>query len=319
MHEYKKNSPVITWENITPPYYDYDYFKHYKLFSFQYKSITFNMINAWWLIEAAALAYAEKNIAALFLKNAGFKNVRYFSGKSSQCYVIHNDQYIIIAFNGIDRNIHNDPTKFTDIIAKINSNYNMQLVDSGRVGKVHRGFKDGLDEIWEYLQNYLNQIHQNIRTVWITGHSTGAALATLAADRYGNVQGLYTFGSPMVGDQEFKNNFLINTYRFVYNNDIISRIPNPGIYHHVGELKQIKHNGLVCEKNRDGSEIHNQTSIGFLDKIKYKVWKQIPDCLKDHVPTLYAIHIWNNLLEQENTIKTGVVHEQIHHSHHIFG
>ncbi|MCA9453043.1 MAG: hypothetical protein KC584_10520, partial [Nitrospira sp.] len=61
------------------------------------------------------------------------------------------------------------------------------------------------------------------RTFWFTGHSLGAALATLAADRYGDVQGLYTFGSPLVGDEGFARDFYVSGYRFVNNNDVVAR------------------------------------------------------------------------------------------------
>ena len=68
----------------------------------------------------------------------------------------------------------------------------------------------------------------------MTGNSLGAALATLAADRYGNVQGVYTFGSPKVGNDVFKEKFIVKTYSIVNNKDIVTRVPPPGIYKHVG-------------------------------------------------------------------------------------
>jgi len=38
---------------------------------------------------------------------------------------------------------------------------------------------------------------------WFHRHSLGAALATLAARRFGHAHGLYTYGSPKVGDAAF--------------------------------------------------------------------------------------------------------------------
>ena len=77
-------------------------------------------------------------------------------------------------------------------------------------GNVHRGFKAALLEVWTDLENYVSNLQKDNLKIWITGHSLGAALATLAADRYGNVQGLYTYGSPRVGDQDFKKDLFDN-------------------------------------------------------------------------------------------------------------
>ena len=74
--------------------------------------------------------------------------------------------------------------------------------------------------------------------VWVTGHSLGAALATLATIRLTNdgipVNGLYTYGCPRVGEVKFRSLFEENVtaraYRLVNNNDIVARIPIPGFF-----------------------------------------------------------------------------------------
>lgn len=135
----------------------------------------------------------------------------------------------------------------------------------------------------------------------MTGHSQGAALATLAADRYGNVQGVYTFGSPRVGDIEFKADFFINTYRFVNNNDLVSRLPLAPIYYHVGELRYIDSNGLIHDNSsrweRWADEIQGQFRNLFnsFGQLRDGFSQIIPDQIRDHDPRLYAIHIWNNI------------------------
>ncbi len=83
------------------------------------------------------------------------------------------------------------------------------------------------------------------RTLWITGHSLGGALARLSA-AYARqagvpVQGIYTFGSPRMGDRGFKQEYTQNglaekTYRMINNHDPVPRVPPPILYMHVGAL-----------------------------------------------------------------------------------
>ena len=177
----------------------------------------------------------------------------------------------------------------------------IRLKFSGQGGKVHNGFKKALDEVWKDLVAYIHSIHTPDRTLWVTGHSLGAALATLAADRYGNVQGLYTYGSPRVGDKDFAADFFVNAYRFVNNNDIVTRVPPEGLYQHVGELKYIDSSGEIHDNARRWSlkadEIGGRIKNVFnnLGHIRNGFLNLVPDGLKDHVPLYYAVHIWNNL------------------------
>ena len=81
------------------------------------------------------------------------------------------------------------------------------------------------------------------KPVWITGHSLGGALATVAAWRLlklgVNVKGLYTFGSPRAGNHAFVHDLRVRAFdrgmkipkgegnlaRFVHHMDIVARVP----------------------------------------------------------------------------------------------
>ena len=230
------------------------------------------------------------------------------SGESTQCYVAHNDDFVIVAFRGSEsrkregahgRGIHY-------IVADWLADLNIDLVDSGQGGSVHQGFKEALDEVWntqdqtgehQGLESYLDEVGNEDgrrRSVWFTGHSLGAALATLAAARYGNVAGLYTFGSPRVGDRIFAAGFRVNTYRFVNNDDLVTKVPLPGPYRHVGTMKYIDHPGL-WERAKDGlrEALGNTFDRGLL-----RLKRGLPEnSLTDHAPIYYATHIWNNLCQ----------------------
>lgn len=78
--------------------------------------------------------------------------------------------------------------------------------------------------------NWLNQDTQ----IYVTGHSLGAALATLAAVHISKLVGgkipvhLYTFASPRVGDRTFANHFSsIDAYRIINSEDLIQSVLLP--------------------------------------------------------------------------------------------
>ena len=298
----KRAFPKITWENIAPPYKDYEYFRDCESYPFRRESSLFDIVNAWWLIEAATLVYAEEGFTRKQLQKTDLQKVEFFSGESTQCFVASNTQSIIVAFRGTETRRREGRAGFRDMVADLKTDANIRLVESGPGNRVHEGFKNALDEVWGELFEHIRSIHQSNRKVWITGHSLGAALATLAAHRYGDVQGLYTFGSPRVGDIGFKNNFHVNTYRIVNNNDIVTRLPPSGPYHHVGELEYIDSNGLIRDNpsrwkmwvDMVRGEMKN-TFNSFSQVRQHGLSALISDAIKDHVPTLYAIHIWNSI------------------------
>lgn len=135
---------------------------------------------------------------------------------------------------------------FADIIT------DAQFVLAGwlpNAGKVHTGFRDALEKVWSKIETRLADFPH---PVFYTGHSLGAALATLAAARV-LVEGrlpkpaaLYTFGSPRVGDEDFTKT-LRNVYhcRVVNDNDIVATVPPPLLFRHDGELHQIRHDGRI--------------------------------------------------------------------------
>lgn len=100
--------------------------------------------------------------------------------------------------------------------------------------KMHQGFTAA------YL-SVRNQIHDYLRThpvsnVTLTGHSLGGALATLCAvDVQYNFSNqvaieVYTFGSPRVGNDGFRESFnrrVPDSYRFVYGMDMVAALPRP--------------------------------------------------------------------------------------------
>ena len=296
----KKQLYEVTWKNIAPPYKDYAYFSGCEQFPFDPKAKKFSMVNAWWLIEAATLSYAEPEYARGLFQKAGFSEVKYFTGKSTQCYVVSNDDFLVVAFRGTESRKRENKDDIRDIVEDIKADADIRLIDSGKKGKVHKGFSDALDEVWKDLNKYVKDLQNLGRLVWITGHSLGAALATLAAYRYEDVQGLYTFGSPRVGDEDFAKDFRVTAYRFENNNDIVCKVPPPlpGLYAHVGKFKYIDNSGKIHDDISSWKRWTNGIGGKFknaMGAVGHGFKSLVPAGIKDHVPVLYAIHIWNSL------------------------
>jgi len=109
--------------------------------------------------------------------------------------------------------------------------------------KMHQGFVNAFLSVRE-------QIHHQIKDytasqVIVTGHSLGGALSTLCAVDIQYCFGekfavsIYTFGSPRVGNNGFRESFnkrVPNSYRFVYGMDIVAALPRSWQgYHHIDQ------------------------------------------------------------------------------------
>ena len=305
----EKPVPSITVANTAPPNEDYVYFEHCRDHPFDCRSERFELLNAWWLAEASLLAYADPEFAVPRFREAGFDTVERFSDESTQCYAVHNEDFAVVAFSGSDMRVRDDTDNASDVLTDWLVNLDAGMVDSERVGRVHKGFRAALDEIWDpqdkdenqRLKPYLDGICEDgHRKAWFTGHSLGAALATLAAGRYEHAPELYTFGSPRVGDSAYAQSLSCNAYRFVHDRDIVCKVPLSGIYEHVGTAKYLDDEGGIhdehTEQDEPGGLLRSLTSVaGTVGAIRKKLVRGVPeDYLTDHAPIFYAVHIWNN-------------------------
>jgi len=301
----KKEIPRITFKNISPPFTDYDYFQWYQKFPFQAQATSFSLINAWWLAEASTLVYADEDFVRTRFSKAGLPNVRFFDKQSTQCYVANNDQFAV-AFRSSEIWKKKEKFDLNKVMADLKADVDIRLTDWPQGGKVHRGFKEALEEVWVDLLPYIRQLDSKGCKIWMTGHSLGAALATLCAGRYVNVQGVYTFGSPRVGNDVFKEKYDVNTYRIVNNDDIVARVPPPGAYRHVGELKFIDSGGTIWNHmiereypvKKRPDEKYGQKNTNPQNKNSFAGF--VPAAFRDHVPLLYVVHLWNNIIEKQN-------------------
>lgn len=218
-------------------------------FEFQWNTTRYSPQNAYWLAKASQLAYEKlgsdkstvdgSKISEVLNSwdSSGklFTEIETFNHKSTQSFVAKSEKFIIASFRGT-----NEWQDWLDNIKLTAIPHNL--------GRVHRGFQAALEDVWDKMLATINKFKDNHQTLWITGHSLGGALATLAAaERINEDQpwnGLYTFGQPRCVDRTMSRNINIEAkgriFRFQNNNDIVTRIPQRLMgYSHTGTFVYI--------------------------------------------------------------------------------
>lgn len=174
---------------------------------------------------------------------------------------------VVIAFRGTE-------LRSSQVVHDAMCDARFAMVPFGDWGRVHGGFAAGLDAVDEHLlRRRLAELEGTEVAIWLTGHSLGAALATLMTARVlelisrgadYRLAGLYTFGSPRVGDRAFAAAFEaqaarhgVQVFRFRHANDLVTRIPvtlgRRVEYEHVGRLVYLERDGaLHVEPARTG-------------------------------------------------------------------
>lgn len=247
--------------------------------------------NALCLAAMANLAYEDKAVVEAQVTAWGLR-FKFFEEGGVQAFIAGDSDKIIVSFRGTE------PDKLEDLLTDVN----LVLVD-GYGGQVHNGFKQGVEHVWAGLRQCITDFQDNAdrpQSLWFTGHSLGAALATIAVarlryDEDKPVYGLYTFGQPRTGDQQFSR--LVNadtmtaTFRFVNNNDVVTRVPPRALnYRHVGKLIYFTSAGEAS------------TDIGFWAQFLDRVQGRINDLgqlgpagLNDHDMSTYVSHVRANV------------------------
>ena len=107
--------------------------------------------------------------------------IKYFNFGGTQAYALSGKDNYILAFRGTQ------PNEWEDIKADLDVKKVFSSSIDGQVeGKVHRGFKYALNDVWKNIIEHMEICEANKKQIFITGHSLGAALATLVAGRLNN-------------------------------------------------------------------------------------------------------------------------------------
>ena len=189
--------------------------------------------------ELSRLVYSNYTDVEIYLRENGYDHWAWFDVDGTQAFSCrkHKSTEIFITFRGTE------PKQITDILADAKA----WRKPAREKGLVHFGFAQALDKVYDKIVHWIDEQKLDDATITCTGHSLGAALATIMASRL-DANELYTFGSPRVGNRDFVKEMKkdgVKHYRFVNNNDVVTRIPFPIRFRHSGKLVYINHYGNI--------------------------------------------------------------------------
>jgi len=199
----------------------------------------------------AAITYEDPKTAKTKFDTIGHTIVEFFDIDNAQAYLLKNNDGIhILSFRGTE------VTEPSDILADLKAGKNIEAIG----GKIHVGFKGEINKLWPAIEKAVSDIN----SLYVTGHSLGAAMATIASGRMqSKVLALVTFGSPRVGNKEYVNSLTVKHYRVQNNCDDVTKVPFL--------LMGFKHHGTHMYMNYYGA-FRNLTA-----------WQQIKDMVRSRV------------------------------------
>lgn len=193
---------------------------------------------AWLMAEFSRLAYLpfEKHITTLGLTllEADFHLVQTFDKFGTQAFLAKRDSFAVLAFRGTEKD-GGDIT--TDLKADLRRT---------RKGRLHSGFRSAYQGVAYDIEKAIDDLGDT--PLYITGHSLGGALATIATQKLerDSLAACYTFGSPRVGADELDGKIRVPIYRIVNSADIVTRVPLMTMnYQHVGSLHYLTTQGQM--------------------------------------------------------------------------
>jgi len=173
-------------------------------------------------LECSGLAYTDNRAA--FLKAKGFDLIAEYDRKNTQAFLAEKAGVLYLAYRGTQ--------EFKDFFTDATYVKTDFRPAGGGGGRVHAGFFTAFKAVRHAVTQDLKGMRG--RPLVTTGHSLGAALATMAALAF-KAQAAYVFGSPRVGNEAFAARFdaaarvgtrkLCALYRFENRPDPVAMVP----------------------------------------------------------------------------------------------
>ena len=267
--------PITTWPDLLHPGDATDFFSRRPFPPFAAQAGGYSAGNALWLAELCRLVYrhdAEEDSAPpqptrlSFLAKAGLRQRCFFNSSETDTQAILVEPagaqtFAVLAFRGTEQHIK-------DFLSDLE--VGRPPLGSAAID-VHEGFKEAIDSVWPRIEAELAKL---ACPLFYTGHSLGAALATLAAARHAP-QAVYTFGSPLVGNEAFVSSLRgVRVYRVVDDTDAVTLVPPELLgYRHVGELQRLTAQSVRLSLN---------------PLVWFRLLTAPPQPLADHAPINYV-------------------------------
>lgn len=199
----------------------------------------------------SAITYDEPKASKSKFKALGYTIVEFFDIDNAQAYLLKGSDGIhVLSFRGTE------VSEPSDVLADLKAGKNIEAIG----GKIHVGFKGEINKLWPAIEKAVVGIDR----LYVTGHSLGAAMATIAAGRmHSKVIALITFGSPRVGNQEYVDCLTFAHFRVQNNCDDVTKVPF--------KLMGFAHHGTHVYMNYYGA-FRNLTP-----------WQQIKDMVRSRV------------------------------------
>ncbi|GAB4284449.1 MAG: hypothetical protein Kow0029_31050 [Candidatus Rifleibacteriota bacterium] len=267
---------------------------------FNEKAVGHDLANCYLLMYTSLFAYSNQLNAAnysefkkkfqdlfapLGIYRFDFVNIRKKTA-DTQAVVMSNDKVVIVAFRGseLSNNGKFSPVKLIyDWILTDFNFFKKRIVWWGFGVKVHRGFYTATDICYDEMKKIITaHLSGTEKKLWITGHSLGAGIAPIFAYRLAedgfDIQGIYTFAGPRVGNKDFCSLYsqkFPDHQRYVLDNDLVTKLP----------FKSMRYDHFVAPNN-----IYADGRLVLADKEMKGRGKATT-----HVPSAYIQAIYNLL------------------------
>ncbi|MFX0115583.1 MAG: lipase family protein [Candidatus Hodarchaeota archaeon] len=263
------------------------------------------------LCKFAEKAYADKS--AFDMSKEGFSTIYAVEDPKTdtQGFIAKHDSRgdVVVAFRGTEKKLKDLATDARFLASGYSYSTGIKgfLARLLALKRVHSGFlkayRNVRNEVRMQVSDYLSWVAPK-RRVFVTGHSLGAALATLCAldlremldaAEMDNVPVImYNFGSPRVGTLRFANYYnrkISDSWRIVNNEDIIATIP-PKLsffrlwldYRHIAHFMFIDKDGKF-DASRTDKEEQNPAKLDSILAIFSDLFDS--DSLSDHAISNY--------------------------------
>ncbi len=220
---------------------------------------------------------------------------RFIERAGSQVWVFEFEEDVAVVFRGTEPGVTEDA--LTDL------NLLPVAIEDGIAA--HRGFVGALAAITADLDAAVAESPR--KSLWLAGHSLGGALAQL----YGwhqreRVAAVYTFGAPrtFTSGSTAAVEDALPVFRVENGNDLVTHLPTPPLFAHVGESWFIAHDRRLIREPSMQDELRTvwQSHQQFFDQMleRWRSSQQIQlvpgPGLADHAPAAYADALIGHLL-----------------------